>query len=879
MSKIKEILCMHHSHLDIGYTHPQPMLLALQQDYLNQAIDLCVKTSDYPEESRFRWTLEATYPLLTWLENASDKDIRLVADLIERGQISITASMMHTTPLSDLEEIIRLFEPVKKLREIFGCPITSAINHDVNGQPWPFSQVLLDAGIDFYLTGINIHFGGIPFQRPAAFYWETPDKQKLLSYLGEHYSLFSQYLHTHQEDTGLMEKGINEYIERLEKSNYPYDFLFLTATNPPLYDNNCPDHALASLIRKYNSEDHGHIIRFVTPEMLKEKVLSQNLEIPVHAGDWTDYWNFGSGSSARETSLTRRAKDNLKKTEMIEAVLDTPNSPIYTMSKKEAFMQIALYDEHTWGAAQSINEPDSMETYSQRTHKSKYAYEAADLSGYLLGSQMEKLAGNPVQSSEPEGVMLVNTSPFPQELPLRIPSWYFYKGRHLSALRTKQFLPYSKTGEYKEFGTIKLEPFGWKKIPFSSLQNFESVEGLVSNQAEPDSGKKEKLYDVTDQSIDTPYYHMSFNPETGRITRLRDKGSNWDMLDDSSEWTFFEYVNETIDPRHHKENRETLFPRDIDLGNRSISVWNHDWKAVRRGIDTIVSWHIEENENDVSFVFKSKGFGVRSMEQRITFSVLHPRIGLSVKMDKEDIRVPESIYFAFPLNLEEGYKCHFDTAGLFVELDEEQLGNVCRDYITIDKTVSLYDGKKGVTLACPDAPLVQVGDFNFAKEHRRIKRTKNPLLLAWPINNYWDTNFWISQPGYIELEYEFTAIRDFDPVETYRLGINATSPVVMLAAVDCKKEESGTLIKSTADGVIPHYIKPSENPGCFVITLVNTENKENEFIYSSPNKNISNAFLVSVLDEVIESVPVINNEVKILLPARAIRKLRIELQQ
>ena len=143
--------------LDIGYTHPQPMLLALQQDYLNQAIDLCVKTSDYPEESRFRWTLEATYPLLTWLENASDKDIRLVADLIERGQISITASMMHTTPLSDLEEIIRLLGS-KEIKRNIGCPITSAINHDVNGQPWPFSQVLLDAGIDFYLTGINIHF-------------------------------------------------------------------------------------------------------------------------------------------------------------------------------------------------------------------------------------------------------------------------------------------------------------------------------------------------------------------------------------------------------------------------------------------------------------------------------------------------------------------------------------------------------------------------------------------------------------------------------------------------------------------------------------------------------------------------------------------------
>ena len=45
---IKEIWCMPHSHLDIGYTHPRPMLMELQVDYLNQALELTEKTKDYP---------------------------------------------------------------------------------------------------------------------------------------------------------------------------------------------------------------------------------------------------------------------------------------------------------------------------------------------------------------------------------------------------------------------------------------------------------------------------------------------------------------------------------------------------------------------------------------------------------------------------------------------------------------------------------------------------------------------------------------------------------------------------------------------------------------------------------------------------------------
>lgn len=855
---------MHHSHLDIGYTHPQPLIMELQRDYIDQAVELCLKTQDYPEESKFRWTIEATYPLIKWLETASEKQIDILKELLQRGQISITALPMHTTPLCTSDQLARLMYPIKDLRKRFDIPIKTAINHDINGQPWPISQLLLDAGIEFYITGINIHFGGIPFKRPAVFYWETPDQRKLLTFLGEHYSLFSQFFHTSTGSTKRMAEGIKEYIGRLEKNGYEYDFLFLTSTNPPLYDNNCPDPNLPDLIKRYNEEDHEYKVRFVTPEMLLEKI-KQNIpdeQIPTYAGDWTDYWNFGSGSSARETRINRKTKEVIKKAEFLEAFQGSPGIN-YDKAKHESLHYVNLYEEHTWGAANSVTEPDHSEVYSQKVHKSHMAFKAADLSAYLLGKQMEKLAGNPSQSNEPEGIILVNCSNVSQKVDLKIPEEYFAEGRHLADLRIKQYLPYAKDHlKYKDFGTVEIPPYSWRKIPFKSLE----TAGEQKESAD---------YSVTENAVETPFYKMNFDPKTGRILQLLDKRRNWKMINEDSEWTFFEFVRETVDPLKNPNHRSTIFPRDIDLGNKNISVWNHSWKNRREGANRVINWQIENGKNTVSYVLELDAPGMRKLTQKITFSVLHPRIELSAFINKEDIRSPESIYFVFPLNLNKDWRCHYDTAGMFVELDAEQMGNVCRDWITVDQTVSIYDRKKGVTLACPDAPLIQIGDFNFGKESHSVPRKENPLLLCWPMNNYWDTNFWASQPGWVQFKYELTPFDQFDPKTAYELGVIAAGSAEMNVAVHCPREDSGKFLHVTGNHVVPLYIKPAKDKNGFIVTLRNLAKEPGDFSLELPHKKIANAAVVNTLEETVKEMKVVHNTVNISLKGNELIHLRV----
>ncbi|RIX59667.1 hypothetical protein D3P08_05920 [Paenibacillus nanensis] len=860
MPKIKEIWIYHHSHLDVGYTHPQPVLWELQKQYIDQAIHLCEMTEHEKECMRFRWTCEATEPVIRWLESASPSDVERMSRFVRNGQICLTALSMHTAPLSSADQLARMLYPVKSLREQFGAKVNTAINHDINGQPWTFAQILLDAGIELYTMGINIHFGGIPLPRPLVFRWKAPDGRELLTFNGEHYSVFTQICELWEKDLGKMKRGIGPYLNRLEQMGYPHDFVYLSTTNVPMLDNTPPDEELLEMVRRWNEAGEDVKLKLATPEMLLEKIkqLPQDT-IPVFAGDWTDYWNFGAASSAEETRLTRRTKYSLRTTELLAAFQGGWTERDRAVWQ-EAWKQLELYDEHTWGANESVTNPDSLFTRTLWMHKAHPAYQANSLSGFALATQLERLAGNPLQSGQPEGLLLVNPTQWAQKLDLRVSDEFMYAGRHVSANRFKFQQNNGDTNwQMPAAGVLELPPFSWKKIKYDQLRKAETP----------------SLW-VTDSVIDTPYYTLEVDPKTGRIGKLYDKRQDWHVLDPESPYTLFQFVHEKIDALRGEEKRTTLFPRDIEKCNNSISCWNHNWPANRRGAERLVECRIDRHDSGATLVLRWEAPGTEGLEQKITLFTDNPRIELIASFYKTDERTPESIYFAIPLNLK-GWRATFDSAGTFVELDKEQLPGSCRDYVTVDRAVSVHDDNRGVTLACPDAPLVQIGGFHFGQELKHVSGEENPLLLAWPVNNYWDTNFRASQPGKLTFKYELTVHGGHRVDAMLASGTLAGSPVQMFPAVYCPSEEAGTFLAADNNRIEIAGVKPAEDGNGIVIRLQNISSESKEDVnLAFPGRSISYAAITDGLETDIGQLPSAGDAVSLSLEPRQLLALRVQ---
>lgn len=392
MTHVETIQLVNHCHTDIGYTHDQPTLWDLQRRFIDDGLALAERDLEKESADAFHWTIETTAPLLRWLETASDEQIERLQRVEQAGRVEVTGMLANTTPLYGPAQTVESLRPVQHLRDEYGFDIKFGMNCDVNGQNWTLTDALLDAGIEGFSMAINEHFGGAPLNRPKVFRWEAPSGRELLAFNGYHYSTGLQ-LGIGRDAEEFHDKWWPRVEQQLDQVDYPLSKLLIQSYHP-FGDNGPAFDGFTGFISEWNERDdvqNGEFprIEMATPADWWEHVQSHVDELEVHRGDWTDFWNFGSISSAREQAVNRENRRRLLTADALEAGLGAIGAADYQReptrrtapgTRDKGWWATHFFDEHTWGADTSVSVPDGEDAQSQWNHKANYAYRGRSLS-------------------------------------------------------------------------------------------------------------------------------------------------------------------------------------------------------------------------------------------------------------------------------------------------------------------------------------------------------------------------------------------------------------------------------------------------------------------------------------------------------------------
>ena len=108
------------SHHDLGYTNPIEMVLKEYRATYRDVIRFCEETEGYPDEAKFRYTIEGSLSIQNFIENCDQETLEKLSGFIREGRIEVHALYGNmVTGMLGHEEAIRLLYPSFNITQKF----------------------------------------------------------------------------------------------------------------------------------------------------------------------------------------------------------------------------------------------------------------------------------------------------------------------------------------------------------------------------------------------------------------------------------------------------------------------------------------------------------------------------------------------------------------------------------------------------------------------------------------------------------------------------------------------------------------------------------------------------------------------------------------
>lgn len=753
------------AHLDVGGADLQERALEVQRRNLDTALaHLDGGAVDRP-------ALEGALALLSYLENRPPASGNALLQAMRDGKIGMPALFANLlTGLLDHETYARLVWPAGLLARERGLAYSAALACDVPGHPLTFPSVLAASGVRFLASGVGteravplvtpgeVRAAGLPGTGtllPQLYYWEGPDGGRVLHWRGPGWG--------DAERLGFS-AGADEMAQRvsawlldhpvLASSDYPYDVALLLGTSATP---NAPwDEAVSASVAEFTQRyAFPRIVAGRTEDFFRDVERRYVGKIPTRRGDTGLFREDGAAQAARELAAFRAAQLAARAADALalwDDRLDGADPAGVTAARRraaerrEAWRDLMLFAEHTWGPADTGSQPDSRQAVAQWGFKRSLLEGAAA----AMGSQVEWALSRIGRATGPgPGRLVFNASGWPRSDVVRI-----RRG----------------AGEALSFGDAVLpsvdEPDGSALVvvpPLPALGYMALRRAPRDPRPPVDEGE---ALEATAGGV-----KVRLDPATGAIASLmgpdgreRVRPGNWSGL------------NQLLYVRGGERSALWTAPDRAGLANAPVlDVAQASAVTIRRERLPGIGVRLRAGRRLA---------GLDTLESTVTLYDDLPWVDVENRFTKSETMSKEAVYAAFPFALTR------PTAQLEVPLgrmtvERDQQPGSCRDWYCHTHWVWLTDADGGVLWSGPDTPLVTFNDI--VRGAWRTTLVPDGTLFAWVLHNYWPSNFPPRQGGAFQQRFRISLLAAGDPAEPVRRGWAACDPLWM-----SEPYESGT---------------------------------------------------------------------------------------
>jgi alpha-mannosidase len=824
-----------HSHHDLGYTDLQPKIEERQMQNIDLGIDLARRTADYPEGARFVWNLEVLWSADLYMQRKSRAEKDAFVAAVQKGWVALNG--MYANELTGLcrpEELLQLFRYSEILRKQCGVPLDSAMLSDVPGFTWGTVTALAQAGIRYFSCGPNnsdrIGRLRVAWDDKPFWLWSPSGKEKVLVWMPWHgYSI-----------PRLNDQMVADWQDALDKAEFPYGISYMRWSGHG--DNGQPDPDLSEFVKAWNQQfEWPHLIISSTSQAFAAFEKQYGAEIPQFHGDLTPYWEDGAGSSALETRINRNSSDRLAQAEAMAAML-APGA-YRAEDFNNAWRNILLYSEHTWGASGSVRDPESPMTTGQWEFKRQFALNGESQSKALLAQAL----GSRPASNHDAAIDIYNATSWPRTEIVYLSKELSASGDHVKDSHGRS-LPSQRlsTGELA-FVASDVPPFGCARFHLS---------------AEVPQAPAQRV-SVQKNQLENGVLRARIDGSNGNLVELVLLGKGDNLIDTGGNEAGNEYLY--VQGKEFDEIRKNSKPATVD---------GPDAGSIQSSGPARIS--VEEDGPLVAVLrVESAAPGCNSLVRRLRLMAGADWLELSNVVDKK--RAPEnphsgdrdemgawaqyggkeSVQFAFPLAVPGG-KVHMDIPLAEMRPELDQLPGASKNWLPVGRWIDVSNEQLGVTWVTLDAPLVEIGEMSATL----VGSNQNPQLwrnsiaptqkfYSWVMNNFWETNYRAYQEGVVEFRYALRAHGGYDPAKASQFSIGLSQPLV--AAKASSEPPARSVLRIEPEDVLAIALKPSDDSKALIVRLFGAsgEGRQAQLRWSGPHRHM---WISDLSEEPIQSI-------------------------